>query len=236
MSKNNNQANNKLNVSNSKLKQAYAKSHSNNMKVIYMPHWLEFYSSAIHNDVTNNKKRYYKSYIRGTVVYVKLGSNIGSEFSGNHFCVILDNKDNKGKETVTIVPLSSKGNKNYLKLNKSVLNLTENDLKRQIINTSNMVKPLAQKYKDNESKNDFNPEDKKLLSDLNQKVGELETVVGIYSNHKGKDTYANISAITTISKRRISKINDSDPTGTIKISKKDLDEIEKQLKIKFFSN
>lgn len=52
------------------------------------------------------------------MVYVKLGSNIGSEFSGNHFCVILDNKDNKGKETVTIVPLSSKGNKNYLKLNK----------------------------------------------------------------------------------------------------------------------
>lgn len=45
------------------------------------------------------------------MVYVKLGSNIGSEFSGNHFCVILDNKDNKGKETVTIVPLSSKGNK-----------------------------------------------------------------------------------------------------------------------------
>ena len=35
------------------------------------------------------------------MVYVKLGSNIGSEFSGNHFCVILDNKDNKGKETVT---------------------------------------------------------------------------------------------------------------------------------------
>lgn len=101
MSKNINQANSKLNTSNKKLKQAYSKSDSKNMKAIYMPHWLEFYSIAIHSDVTSNKKRYYKSFSRGTVVYVKLGSNIGSEFSGNHFCVILDNKDNKGKETVT---------------------------------------------------------------------------------------------------------------------------------------
>ena len=234
MSKNINQANSKLNASNSKLKQAYSKSHSKNMKVIYMPHWLEFYSSAIHSDVTRNKKRYYKSYSRGTVVYVKLGSNIGSEFSGNHFCVVLDNKDNKGKETVTIVPLSSKGNKNYLKLKESVLNLTATDLKKQIIDTSSKVQALALKYKDTE--NELSPEDKNLLSDLNQKAYELNTVVGIYSNHKGKDTYANISAITTISKRRISKINDSDPTGTIIISKDDMNEIEKQLKIKFFSN
>ncbi|MFA1038116.1 type II toxin-antitoxin system PemK/MazF family toxin, partial [Staphylococcus aureus] len=58
----------------------------------------------------------------------------------------------------------------------------------------------------------------------------------VYSKHKGKDTYVNISAITTISKRRISKINDSDPTGTIIISEDDMNEIEKQLKIKFFSN
>ena len=56
MSKNINQANSKLNASNNKLKRAYSKSHSKNMKVIYMPHWLEFYSSAIHNDVTSNKR------------------------------------------------------------------------------------------------------------------------------------------------------------------------------------
>lgn len=234
MVKNINQANSKLNASNNKLKHAYSKSHSKNMKIIYMPHWLEFYANAIHSDVTSNKKRYYKSYRRGTVVYVKLGSNIGSEFSGNHFCVILDNKDNKGKETVTLVPLSSKSNKNYLKLKESVLNLTLNDLKNQIFDTSSKVQALVQKYKDIENK--LSPEDKKLLSDLNQKASELQTVINIYSNHKGKDTYANISAITTISKRRISKINNSDPTGMIIISKEDMNEIEKQLKIKFFSN
>mgnify|MGYP003363594735 FL=1 len=74
------------------------------------------------------------------------------------------------------------------------------------------------------------------MSNLNQKANELYRVIGVYSKHKGKDTYVNISAITTISKRRISKINDSDPTGTIIISEDDMNEIEKQLKIKFFSN
>ncbi len=140
------------------------------------------------------------------MVYVKLGSNIGSEFSGNHFCVILDNKDNKGKETVTIVPLSSKGNKNYLKLNESVLNLTATDLKKQIIDISSKVQALAQKYREIDIKLQA-PEDKKLLSNLNQKANELYRVIGVLSKHKGKDTYVNISAITTISKRRISKIN-----------------------------
>ena len=139
-----------------------------------------------------------------------------------------------GKETVTIVPLSSKGNKNYLKLNESVLNLTATDLKKQIIDISSKVQALTQKYRDIDIK--LSTEDKKLLSNLNQKANELYRVIGVYSKHKGKDTYVNISAITTISKRRISKINDSDPTGTIIISEDDMNEIEKQLKIKFFSN
>lgn len=75
------------------------------MKVIYMPHWLEFYSIAIHSDVTSNKKDIINHLVEEQCI-CKTRSNIGSEFSGNHFCVILDNKDNKGKETVTIVPLS----------------------------------------------------------------------------------------------------------------------------------
>ncbi len=63
MSKNIDQANSKLNTSNKKLKQAYSKSDSKNMKfAVHLPHWLEFYSIAIHSDVTSNKKRYYKSY------------------------------------------------------------------------------------------------------------------------------------------------------------------------------
>lgn len=61
MSKNINQANSKLNTSNKKLKQAYSKSDSKNMKVIYMPHWLEFIQllyiamlQAIKKDIINH--------------------------------------------------------------------------------------------------------------------------------------------------------------------------------------
>lgn len=53
---------------------------------------------------------------------------------------------------------------------------------------------------------------------------------------KGKIHTLIYQQLQQISKRRISKINDSDPTGTIIISEDDMNEIEKQLKIKFFSN
>ncbi len=145
------------------------------------------------------------------MVYVKLGSNIGSEFSGNHFCVILDNKDNKLRNSYNSSTFFQKRNKNYLKLNEyRCQNLTATDLKKQIIDISSKVQALTQKYRDIDIK--LSTEDKKLLSNLNQKANELYRVIGVYSKHKGKDTYVNISAITTISKRRISKINDSDPT------------------------
>ena len=108
MSKNINLANSKLNNSNIKLKQSYSNAKNANLKVMYMPHWLEFYSNTLHNEVNSTRKRYYKAYSKGTIVYARLGSNIGSEFSGNHFCVVIDNYDNRGKETITIVPLSSK--------------------------------------------------------------------------------------------------------------------------------
>lgn len=70
MSKNINQANSKLNTSNKKLKQAYSKSDSKNLKVIYMPHWLEFYSIAIHSDVTSNKKKDIINHIAGEQWYM----------------------------------------------------------------------------------------------------------------------------------------------------------------------
>ncbi|WP_256999349.1 type II toxin-antitoxin system PemK/MazF family toxin [Mammaliicoccus sciuri] len=106
MNKNLNYANSSLNKSNKNLKDAYEKCNPNNKKILFMPHWLDFYANTIKSE-SRKKKLYFKSYKKGSIIYVKLGSNIGSEFSGNHFCVVLDNQDNKGKETITIVPLSS---------------------------------------------------------------------------------------------------------------------------------
>lgn len=235
MSKNINQANSKLNNSNNKLKQSYSNSNSNNRKIMYMPHWLEFYSNSLHSEVNSTHKRYYKAYKKGAIVYARLGSNIGSEFSGNHFCVVLDNNDNRSKETITIVPLSSKKNNNYIKLSTTILDLTTSDLLIQLLNYEESIKQLKEKYNDDDIAPDdsIDVEDKKKLYEFNEKFSEFQTLVNIYSRHAGKDTYANVSAITTISKKRLSKINNSDPTGKISILDDDMDKIHEQLLIKF---
>lgn len=231
MSKNINLANSKLNNSNIKLKQSYSNAKNANLKVMYMPHWLEFYSYTLHNEVNSTRKRYYKAYSKGTIVYARLGSNIGSEFSGNHFCVVIDNYDNRGKETITIVPLSSKKNSNYLKLSTTILDLTAADLLEQLASCIEKYSDLKINFETDSDK--INEEEEKQKKKISNKLSELNAAIKVYSKHIGKDTYVNVSAISTISKKRLSKINNSDPTGKISLPQRDIDEIQKEIKLKF---
>lgn len=235
MGKNIIEANKKLNNSNKKLKLSYEKSHDNNLKLRYMPHWLDFYSTAIKNEISG-KRKVYKTFSKGTIVYVKLGSNIGSEFSGNHFCVVLDNKDNKMKETVTIVPLSSKGNKNYTKLNTTVFDLTIKNLKFKLYTCQTNLSDIISKSKECNEYYKLSDNENKILKNIVKQVSEIETLLNIYEKHKNKETFANISGITTVSKKRISKINDSDPTGEMIVNEDDLKNIHEQIRVKYLYN
>lgn len=71
---------------------------------------------------------------------------------------------------------------------------------------------------------------------MKKKAENINLVRKVFDKHKNKRSYANVSAITTISKKRIQKINNEDPTGEIKISDKDLLKIEKQIKIRFIKS
>lgn len=48
-----------------------------------------------------------KTYKRGSIIYVDFGVNIGQEFSGPHFCIVLNKSDHKHNEKLTVVPLTS---------------------------------------------------------------------------------------------------------------------------------
>lgn len=128
-----------------------------------------------------------------------------------------------------------KKNNNYIKLSTTILDLTTSDLLIQLLNYEESIKQLKEKYNDDDIAPDdsIDVEDKKKLYEFNEKFSEFQTLVNIYSRHAGKDTYANVSAITTISKKRLSKINNSDPTGKISILDDDMDKIHEQLLIKF---
>ncbi|MDK9866685.1 type II toxin-antitoxin system PemK/MazF family toxin [Staphylococcus sp. IPLA37010] len=228
-------ANSKLNNSNKNLKLSYEKSHDKNLKLLYMPHWIEFYSASLKNEVLR-KQKYYKTFSKGAIIYVKLGSNIGSEFSGNHFCVVLDNKDNKMKETITIVPLSSKNNKNYIKLNTTLFDLTIQNLKIKVSKCRKNLDNLTSKNKNCREEYVFSNDENSNFKNIEKQVSEIETLLNIYGKHKNKETFANISGITTLSKKRIMKINDSDPTGEMIINDNDLKNIHEQIQVKYLYN
>nr|WP_279390829.1 type II toxin-antitoxin system PemK/MazF family toxin [Mammaliicoccus sciuri] len=197
-----------------------------------MPHWLDFYANTIKSE-TNKKKIYFKRYKKGSIIYVKLGSNIGSEFSGNHFCVVLDNQDNSGKETITIVPLSSKSNENYIQLDTNIFDQTLKNLKDKVNKHKEIIFEILDKYGGKVEDIELEKEDFLILTNINKEIEEITILIDIYSKHKNKKSYANVSALTTISKRRVSKINNSDPTGNIFVSDNDLRNIQKQISIKF---
>lgn len=52
---------------------------------------------------------------RGNIGKANLGFNIGHEFGGLHYCIVLDKFDNPKNGTLNVIPLISKKNKNYLK-------------------------------------------------------------------------------------------------------------------------
>ena len=68
---------------------------------------LSNYVNQLERDL-HKKKRRYKTYLPGTIVYVHFGMNFGEEFSKTHYAITLSKNDNKNKRTVTVIPLTSK--------------------------------------------------------------------------------------------------------------------------------
>ncbi|NEF57484.1 type II toxin-antitoxin system PemK/MazF family toxin, partial [Staphylococcus aureus] len=53
----------------------------------------------------NNINKKYKKFSRGSIIYLDFGINIGHEFSGRHFGIVLNKNDSPYNSLVTVVPL-----------------------------------------------------------------------------------------------------------------------------------
>lgn len=83
----------------------------NNNEYRYLPNYLTFKSKTyLYQSSIERRFRIYK---RGTLCIVDFGYNIGSEFRGRHFAIVIDKKDNIWSESVLVVPLSSKSKGPY---------------------------------------------------------------------------------------------------------------------------
>ena len=89
-----------------------------------LPNWLDNVSYwYTREDKEALPSRYYH-YDRGTIIRVDFGVNMGSEFCGLHFAIVLDKKDNNHKKTLTVVPLTSKNKSGRFYLGKEIFNQT----------------------------------------------------------------------------------------------------------------
>ncbi|PCF70945.1 hypothetical protein B4W73_11855 [Staphylococcus delphini] len=212
---------------------------SRSFKFQYLDDWLYTKSSILKKEIKTNRKNEFKVYPRGTIVYAKFGVNIGSEFSGNHFCVVLNKKDHKRNELVTVVPLTSKNTNFSLLLPENIVEKALEKMEKDSNSLRNDLKKLVKTHKSYIDTEDINPElETELETELEIELGTMEKnyaelikIIERYERFMGKQTYAIPSQISTISKKRISTINKYDPTGYISFDKSTLKVIEDYIKV-----
>lgn len=152
---------NRINKAVSIYKQLY---NTDNKKFKFLPNWLETTSYWFNMEHNNNINKKYKKFSRGSIIYLDFGINIGHEFSGRHFGIVLNKNDSPYNSLVTVVPLSSKNKKHYLPLQNiafktslSILNKTVDNIECdldvinhviftviEIINKNNLQNTLEQ--------------------------------------------------------------------------------------------
>lgn len=150
----------------------------------------------------NTKPTRYKRFARGQIVKVKFGVNIGSEFSGNHYALVISKKDTMINPVLHVIPLTSKKSKYNLQLNELLYDEHEiNNLKELLLNESNP-----------------------------NKIKKIKTCIKYYSNCKTKKTYACIKHLKTISKLSICKlINEYDYLYNLRVSSDILKLIDEEI-------
>ncbi|HCU8468438.1 TPA: type II toxin-antitoxin system PemK/MazF family toxin [Staphylococcus aureus] len=107
---------------------------TDNKKFKFLPNWLETTSYWFNMEHNNNINKKYKKFSRGSIIYLDFGINIGHEFSGRHFGIVLNKNDSPYNSLVTVVPLSSKNKKHYLPLQNIVFKTSLSILNKTVDN------------------------------------------------------------------------------------------------------
>lgn len=188
------------------------KAHNNNITISDMnlkDKFTEFENSKLNESETllyeiNKQPENFKRYSRGQIVKVKFGVNIGSEFSGDHYAIIISKKDTMKNPILHVIPLTSKKH-NY---NVKISNILYNE------DNINTLKEAAEKETDSKKKK------------------EIEKCIKYYENRKNKISYACIKHLKTISKLSICKpFNEYDYNylNKLKVSTDILDLIDQEI-------
>ncbi len=182
-----------------------------NKKYQYLPYWKEKEAKILLREIRYPRK-FFSEYKRGTIIRVDFGVNIGCEFSQIHYAIVLNKKDNRMSETISVIPLTSKNKESNLSIGNIIFNSAINAL--------------------NEKIQDFIDEDGNPIlksKDDMQKIKKMSDILEYYSKNPVA-SYACYKNIITISKRRIMKpINEYDFINKTLCSEKIMKEIDKKI-------
>ena len=126
----------------------------------------------------NSKPKRYQRYFRGEIVRVKFGVNVGSEFSGDHFAIVISKNDSVIERCLHVIPLTSKKGDKRILIDNILYNEEELDKLRVLLNND-----------------DISKDDKKMIKDI----------IRYYSIKKNIVSYANYQHMKTVSKLSVSK-------------------------------
>ena len=85
----------------------------------------------------NTKPNHYKRFSRGQIVRIKFGVNIGSEFSGDHYAIVISKKDTMLNPIIHVIPLTSKRHNYNVKIENLLYNENEINKLKDLLNNKN---------------------------------------------------------------------------------------------------
>lgn len=175
------------------------KAYKNNLKIseLRLPDKFEKFEENILKESENLlyeatiKPTRFKRYARGRIVKIKFGVNVGSEFSGDHFAIVVSKGDTMKNPVLHVIPITSK---------KHIKNINVGPL---LYNENEMVK-LSKQF---ETCND------------KKELAKIKRCINYYEHRKNKESYACIDHLKTVSKLSILKpINEYDYLPKLKCS------------------
>ena len=188
----------------------------------------------------------YKKYSRGTILLVDFGENVGFEFNGKHFAIVLNKNDSEKSGKLMVIPLTSKDKKNrHVKLDKSIIEelikgsvslaldkiyfykkwlFLKNYSYNRIITDKNFLNYLAKR-----NAILVKITEKQLLEYFKEDTNKLKELSEYYLKYN-KFSYARVDSIRDIDKSRIlPKFNHLDPIGDITLREFYLNKISKAI-------
>lgn len=185
-----------------------------NKKYQYLPFWKEKESRYLLREIEKPRK-FFKEYKRGTIVRVDFGVNIGCEFSQIHYAIVLNKKDNRLSETISVIPLTSKD-------------------KGSNLNIGNVIFDSAM-YVLNEQMHDLFDLDGIMIEEFSVNAKRMQDILDYYTLYP-ISSFACYRNIITISKSRIlNPINEFDFINKAICDSSIMEKIDKEI-VKYYTD